>query len=141
MPLSLLTVPALGEAVLRTPMPRPVYRRLLGQGLSPAAAAAAPDDLLDALRLAGHRNGNARTVASLMHAIDGFRRPRPDSVMTDGELGRVSVPTMFCWGTEDPFLSPAQARDSIAKIPARHCMKSLAGTAPGSKILLAAPSS
>jgi pimeloyl-ACP methyl ester carboxylesterase len=23
---------------------------------------------------------------------------------------------MFCWGTEDPFLSPAQARDSIAKI-------------------------
>ena len=30
MPLSLMTVPALGEAVLRTPMPRPVYRRLLG---------------------------------------------------------------------------------------------------------------
>jgi pimeloyl-ACP methyl ester carboxylesterase len=117
MPLSLLTVPALGEAVLRTPMPRPVYRRLLGQGLSPAAAAAAPDDLLDVLRLAGHRNGNARTVASLMHAIDGFRRPRPDSVMTDGELGRIAVPTMFCWGTEDPFLSPAQARASIAKIP------------------------
>jgi pimeloyl-ACP methyl ester carboxylesterase len=117
MPLSLLTVPALGEAVLRTPMPRPVYRRLLGQGLSPAAAAAAPDDLLDVLRLAGHRKGNASTVASLMHAIDGFRRPRPESVMTDRELGRISVPTLFCWGTEDPFLTPAQARPSIAKIP------------------------
>ena len=38
MPLSLLTVPVLGEAVLRSPAPRPVYRRLLGQGLSPAAA-------------------------------------------------------------------------------------------------------
>ena len=24
---------------------------------------------------------------------------------------------MFCWGTEDPFLTPAQARASIAKIP------------------------
>ena len=117
MPLSLLTVPVLGGAVLRTPMPRPVYRGLLGQGLSRAAAAAAPDDLLDVLRLAGHRKGNARTVASLMHAIDHFRRARPDSVMSDDELGRITVPTMFCWGTEDPFLAPARARPSIARIP------------------------
>jgi pimeloyl-ACP methyl ester carboxylesterase len=117
MPLSLLTVPVLGEAVLRTPSPRPVYRRLLGQGLSPAAAAAAPDDLLDVLRLAARRKGNARTVASLMHAIDGFRRPRADSVMTDSELRQVTAPTMFCLGTGDPFLSPAQARPAIAKIP------------------------
>ena len=76
MPLSLMTVPVLGEVVLRNPMPRSVYRRLLGQGLSPAAAAAAPEELLDVLRLAARRKGNARTVASLMHAIDGFRHPR-----------------------------------------------------------------
>ena len=75
MPLSLMTVPVLGEVVLRTPTPRFVYRRLLGQGLSPFAAAVAPDDLLDVLRLAARRPGNARTTASLMHAIDGFRRP------------------------------------------------------------------
>ncbi len=117
MPLSLMTVPVLGVAMLRTPTPRPVYRGLLGQGLSPAAAAAAPDELLDVLRLAGRRKGNARTVASLMHAIDGFRRPRPDSVMTDGELRQVTAPTMFCLGTDDPFLAPAQARPAIAKIP------------------------
>jgi pimeloyl-ACP methyl ester carboxylesterase len=117
MPLSLLTVPMLGQAVLRTPSPRPVYRRLLGQGLSPAAAAAAPDELLDVLRLAARRAGNARTVASLMHAIDGFRRPRADSVMTGGELGQITAPTMFCLGTGDPFLSPAQARPAVAKIP------------------------
>jgi pimeloyl-[acyl-carrier protein] methyl ester esterase len=117
MPLSLLTVPMLGQAVLRTPSPRPVYRRLLGQGLSPAAAAAAPDELLDVLRLAARRPGNARTVASLMHAIDGFRRPRADSVMTGGELGQITAPTMFCLGTGDPFLSPAQARPAVAKIP------------------------
>jgi pimeloyl-ACP methyl ester carboxylesterase len=117
MPLSLLTVPVLGEAVLRAPTPRPVYRRLLSQGLSPAAAAAAPDELLDVLRLAARRPGNARTVAALMHAIDGFRRPRADSVMTDAELGRITAPTMFCWGTDDPFLTPAQARPAIAKIP------------------------
>jgi pimeloyl-ACP methyl ester carboxylesterase len=117
MPLSLLTVPVLGEAVLRAPTPRPVYRRLLGRGLSPAAAAAAPDELVDVLRLAARRPGNARTIAALMHAIDGFRRPRADSVMTDAELGQITAPTMFCWGTDDPFLSPAQARPAIARIP------------------------
>ncbi len=117
MPLSLLTVPVLGEAVLRNPAPRPVYRRLLGQGLSPAAAAAAPGELVNVLRLAARRKTNARTVASLMHAIDGFRRPRAGSVMSGGELRRITAPTMFCLGTGDPFLSPAQARPSIAKIP------------------------
>jgi len=117
MPLSMLTVPVLGEAVLRSPSTRSVYRRLFGQGMSPAAAAAAPDELLDLLRLAARRKGNARTVNSLMHAIDGLRRPRPESVMTDAELHRIRMPTMFCWGTEDPFLSPSKARPSIAKIP------------------------
>ena len=110
MPLSLLTVPAVGAAMLRTPTPRPPYRKLLGMGLSPAAAAAAPDELVDVLRLAGRRRSNARTINSLMHAINGFRRPRAESVMTDGELRRIAAPTMFCWGTDDPFLTPAQGR-------------------------------
>jgi pimeloyl-ACP methyl ester carboxylesterase len=117
MPLSVLTVPVLGPAMLRAPSPRLVYRTLLGQGLSPAAGKAMPDELVDVLRLAARRPGNARTVASLMHAIDGFRRPRPESVMTDGELQRISVPAMFCWGTGDPFLAPAQARPAISRIP------------------------
>jgi len=117
MPLSLLTVPVLGEAMLRTPSPRPVFRRLLAQGLSPAAAAAAPDELVDVLRLAARHKGNVTTVASLMHAIDHFRRPRAESVMTDGELRRITAPTMFCWGTDDPFLTPVKGRPSVAKIP------------------------
>jgi len=117
MPLSLMTVPVLGEAMMRPPTPRRVYRRLLGQGLSRAAAAAMPDELVDVLRLAVRRTGNARTVASLMHAIDGFRKPRAETVMTDRELRRITAPTMFCWGTGDPFLTPALARPAIAKIP------------------------
>ena len=116
MPLSIMTVPVLGEAALRIPTPRPVYRGLFGQGTTPAAAAAAPDEMLDVLRLAVRRKGNARTVASLMHAIDGFRRPRAASVMTDGELRQISAPTMFCWGTDDPFLTPVRARPAIATI-------------------------
>jgi pimeloyl-ACP methyl ester carboxylesterase len=116
MPLSLMTVPVLGEIMLRSPVPRPVYRTVLGQGLGSAAAADAPDDLLDVLRLAARRPGNARTVASVMHAIDHFRRARADSVMSGSELGQISVPTMFCWGKADPFLTPGQARPSIARI-------------------------
>jgi pimeloyl-ACP methyl ester carboxylesterase len=117
MPLSLLTVPGLSQAMLRSPSPRPVYRRLLGQGLSPAAAAAAPDELLDVLRFAARRPGNVRTVASLMHAIDHFRQPRADVVMTDAEFGQITAPVMFCIGSDDPFLSPAEARPSVARIP------------------------
>jgi pimeloyl-ACP methyl ester carboxylesterase len=116
MPLSLMTVLVAGEVMLRSRIPRPVYRTLLGQGLSPAAAAGAPDDLLDVLRLSGRRPGNARTVASVMHAIDHFRRPRADSVMSDSELGQITAPTMFCWGKSDPFLTPGRARPAIAKI-------------------------
>ena len=99
------------------PPPRPVYRRLLGHGLSPAAAAAAPDELPDVLCLAARRPGNARTIAALMHAIDGFRQPRADSVMTDVELGQITAPTTFCSGTDAQFLTPAQARPAIARIP------------------------
>jgi len=117
LPLSLLTVPGLGYAMLRSRSPRPVFRRLLAQGLSPAAAAGAPDELVDVLRLTASRPGNARTVASLMPAIDHFRQPRPEMALTDGELGQITAPAMFVIGTDDPFLSPAQARPSVAKIP------------------------
>ena len=37
--------------------------------------------------------------------------------MSDEELRRVQAPTMFCWGSDDPFLAPASARRSIAVIP------------------------
>jgi pimeloyl-ACP methyl ester carboxylesterase len=51
-----------------------------------------------------------------MRAIDGFR-PRAGSIMTDRELGQITAPTMFCLATGDPYLSPAQARPAIARIP------------------------
>ena len=117
MPLSLLTVRGLGPAVLRSPSPRPVYRRLLAQGLGRAEVAAAPESLIDALRLSARRPGNARTVSSLMYAIDHFRRPRAESVLTTQELRMIAVPTMFIWGTGAPYLSADGARPSIDQIP------------------------
>jgi pimeloyl-ACP methyl ester carboxylesterase len=117
MPLSLLTVRGLGHAVLRTPSPRPIYRRLLAQGLGRVEVAKAPDSLIDALRLSARRPGNARTVSSLMHAIDHFRRPRRQSVLTTSELRAITAPTMFIWGADAPYLSADRARPSIEQIP------------------------
>ena len=117
MPLSLLTVRGLGPAVLRSPGPRPVYRRLLAQGLGKTEVTAAPESLIDALRLSARRPGNAKTVSSLMHAIDHFRRPRAESVLTTQELRAIAVPTMFIWGTGAPYLSADRARPSIDQIP------------------------
>jgi pimeloyl-ACP methyl ester carboxylesterase len=116
-PLSLLTVRGLGLTVLRSPTPRPVYRRLLARGLGRAEVAAAPDSLIEALRLSARRPGNARTVTSLMRAIDHFRRPRPESVLTTPELQAIAVPTMFIWGAGAPYLTADRARPSIDQIP------------------------
>jgi pimeloyl-ACP methyl ester carboxylesterase len=117
MPLSLLTVRGLGVAVLRSPAPRPVYRRLLAQGLGSAEVAAAPEALIEALHLSARRPENARTVVSLMHAIDHFRRPRTESVLTTPELAAIAIPTMFIWGADAPYLSAEGARPSIEQIP------------------------
>ena len=117
MPLSLLTVRGLGVAVLRSPSPAAVHRRLLAGGLGGAEVKAAPAPLLTALRLSAQRPENARTIGSLMHAIDRFRRPRVESVLTAAELAAITVPTVFILGSDDPYLSPQDARRSIEDIP------------------------
>ena len=130
MPLSLLTVRGLGEGVLRSPTPDAVYRRLLAKGLGAAEVKAAPPPLLDALRLSARRPENARTVASLMHAIDRFRRPRAESVLTPAELVAIAVPTVFILGSDDPYLSPQDARRSIDSIPTSRVFEMDAGHGP-----------
>lgn len=130
MPLSPMTVRGLGPAVLSAPSPRIIYRKLLGQGLSPAAAKAMPDELVDILRWSSRQWSNARSVASVMYAIDRFRRPRAESVMSDGELERIDSPTMLCLGRNDPFLSPDLARPSVAKIPGATLQEVEGGHAP-----------
>jgi pimeloyl-ACP methyl ester carboxylesterase len=130
MPLSLLTVRGLGVAVLRSPSPRPIYRRLLAQGLGSMEVKMAPDSLIEALRLSARRPENARTVASLMRAIDRFRRPRSESVLTPEQLTAIRVPTSFILGSDDPYLSPREARPSIARIPHAEVHEMPAGHGP-----------
>jgi pimeloyl-ACP methyl ester carboxylesterase len=130
MPLSLLTVRGLGVAILRSPSPPRVYRHLLAQGLGPADVAAAPDSLIEALRLSARRPENARTVAALMHAIDRFRRPRPESVLTSAELAAITTPTVFILGSDDPYLSIERARPSIDQIQGAMLYEMPGGHAP-----------
>jgi pimeloyl-ACP methyl ester carboxylesterase len=130
MPLSLLTVPGLGVAVLRSPSPHRVYRRLLAQGFGSADIAGAPDPLIEALRLSVRRPQNARTVASLMHAIDRFRRPRPESVLTSAELAAITTPTIFILGTDDPYLSVERAQTSIDQIQGARLYEMPGGHSP-----------
>jgi pimeloyl-ACP methyl ester carboxylesterase len=130
MPLSLLTVRGLGVAVLRSPSPRAMHRRLLAQGLGAAEVRAAPPPLIDALRLSARRPENARTAASLMHAIDRFRQPRLESVLTAAELAAIAMPTVFILGSDDPYLSPQDARPSIGRIPTAKVYEMDAGHAP-----------
>jgi len=52
-----------------------------------------------------------------MHAIDHFRRPRTESVLTAPELAAIAMPTMFIWGADAPYLSTERARPSIEQIP------------------------
>jgi pimeloyl-ACP methyl ester carboxylesterase len=130
MPLSPLTVRGLGVAVLRSPSPRWVYRHLLAQGLGRAEVKMAPDSLIEALCLTARQPDNARTVASLMHAIDRFRRPRAESVLTDAELAAIRVPTLFILGSNDPYLSPQDARPSIDRIPTADLHQMPAGHGP-----------
>ena len=130
MPLSLLTVRGLGTAVLRSPSPRGLYRALLAQGLGSAEVAAAPDALIEALRLSVRRPGNARTVGSLMHAIDLFRRPRPESVLTSAELAAIMTPTVFIIGSDDPYLSIERARPSVDQIRGARLYEVPGGHAP-----------
>jgi pimeloyl-ACP methyl ester carboxylesterase len=76
------------------------------------------------------RPGNARTVASLMHAIDRFRRPRPESVLTSAELAAIAIPAIFILGSDDPYLSIERARPSIDLIHGARLYEVPGGHAP-----------
>ena len=50
--------------------------------------------------------------------------------MSDDELGRVTVPTLFLWGTEDVYLAPGDARPWIETMPAATLHEVPGGHAP-----------
>jgi pimeloyl-ACP methyl ester carboxylesterase len=65
-----------------------------------------------------------------MHAIDRFRRPRPESVLTSAELAAITTPTIFILGSDDPYLSIERARPSIDQIHGARLYEVPSGHAP-----------
>ena len=65
-----------------------------------------------------------------MHAIDRFRRPRPDSVLTSAELAAITTPAIFTLGSDDPYLSIERARPSIDLIHGARLYEMPSGHAP-----------
>jgi pimeloyl-ACP methyl ester carboxylesterase len=130
MPLSVMSVPVLGPLALASPAPRPVFRSLLARGLGGQGAEPVSPEMIEVLRIAPRRRGNAKTIASLMHALNHFRRPRPENVLTDAEIARLAPPALFVWGRGDPFLAPADARPSVEKMPRAELVEVEGGHAP-----------
>jgi pimeloyl-ACP methyl ester carboxylesterase len=65
-----------------------------------------------------------------MHAIDRFRRPRPESVLTSAELAAIAIPATFIVGSDDPYLSIERARPSIDLIQGARLYEVPGGHAP-----------
>ena len=65
-----------------------------------------------------------------MHAIDRFRRPRPESVLTSAELAAIAIPAIFILGFDDPYLSIERARPSIDLIQGARLYEVPGGHAP-----------
>ena len=118
--MALTTTPVLGEIVgslSRMPAPRRAVRAGMVSAIGRHAAMALSDDLVDAHYLPVRMPGAGAATRSLLRRVIRGRTPRPENVLTDNELARITVPLLFIWGDEDVFLSPARGRHSVDKIP------------------------
>ena len=75
-----------------------------------------------------------------MHAIDRFRRPRPESVLTSAGLAAITTPAIFILGSDDPYLSIERARPPIDLIHGARLYEVPGGHAPGSSTPSTRPS-
>lgn len=118
-PLDILLRPKLGRLALSfPPPPMPIYRRLIRKGFGRGALAGIDRDVLDLNRRAVAVGHHARSVAGLMSTIgerSGFASP--GTPIEPEELRRITPPTWFLWGTDDPFMSPDDGRPFVDEIP------------------------
>ncbi len=113
-------VRALGWLIARMPMSERAVRSILAQiGLRQALEAGrVPQEMVDwfraQLRYTDAMRNDLDSAPPIMHPIRGLN----DSILLGDEvLARISAPTYFLWGAEDPFGGGDIARDFAARVP------------------------
>ncbi|MFD3593548.1 alpha/beta fold hydrolase [Nocardia sp. NPDC058640] len=128
-----LTSPTRGrldQTLMQLPSPRFLARFALTEAIGANAARAMSNDMLDLHRLPLRLPGQAASYRALLRRLIQGRTARPENVLTAVELARIDTPTLFVWGEDDVFCSPAQARPSVTKIPRAHLTAVPGGHAP-----------
>lgn len=118
--MGLLTAPVAGRIfqwTMTLPAPRPAVRATMASAIGRPAARAASSDLLDLHALALRLPGRAHSFRVLLGRVLDGRSPRPELVLSDEELRRLALPVLFVWGDADGFLSPADGRASVERMP------------------------
>jgi len=132
--LRLGAVPGMRRLMPRMPLTRPVLRAMLRQiGLRRALANGRfSDEMLDwFLALLRHTDTMANELRSTPGVITPVAGLNRDMLLTDAELGRVTMPVQLLWGAEDPNGGREIADSFASRLPdARLVMLDEAGHAP-----------
>jgi len=67
-----------------------------------------------------------RNELAAVPPVLGLRGQRPEALLSDGVLRRIEAPTLFVWGTDDPFGGTAAAEAFAPRVPGARL--SLVGT-------------
>jgi pimeloyl-ACP methyl ester carboxylesterase len=112
-------IPALGPLMLKSPLPGPAHRAMLGRALGRAAIKAAPRELLRVAYLATRRRGFATTASRyLREQFRGARATPSRYELNDNELVRIERPVLIVWGDQDNRYQPVeQGREKASLIP------------------------
>jgi 2-hydroxy-6-oxonona-2,4-dienedioate hydrolase len=118
--LRLLTVPVLNSFLFRTVTPRSADRALRGlsfMGHSPETVAALPEAMAECyfrFQRLPHYKISSLTLMARVNQLGGSR---PEIEIGPEELKSVGQPTMFLWGTNDPWGSVEAGRRIAGMMP------------------------
>lgn len=120
--LRLLSVPILNRLLFNAVTPRSPEQALKLKGLfvgrSPETSVRLPKAMADC-RYYFQKLPHAQISSlSLMERTNRLRGPRPEITLSAEQLKRVQQPTMFLWGTNDPFGSIEIGRHISSILPA-----------------------
>lgn len=128
MTMRLASIGWLGRLGARLPVSSRMVRRILkrvgigADALGPAGVAW--------FRALVNRTPTVANELAAVPSVVGLRGQRPEALLADGLLRRIQVPTLFVWGTDDPFGGTEAAEAFAPRVPrARLCLVG-AGHAP-----------